>query len=733
MQVEEDMAKEKESVYKKFSMKDILVIILALLAVIGLVVFLIIVQKKQQETQSELVEQSSEQQEEIKESEDMVKAKSTLVINEINGAGWVEVYNKENVPADATGFQLLMNGKVIYTLTDEDVIEAGGVKVFSIDAAFSDAGSDLLALVSEEQVVIDQLRIPSLDGDESYGRSLDGDASFQYMEASKETANQEAKKITKNFPVFSVPGGFYDSEFSLTIEASEGMKIFYTLDGSMPTLDSPVYEEPILVSNVNGQDNYYSMIPGISDRVSYLPFDDVDKCVVVRAVAEAEDGTVSEIVSESYFIGHENGTLYQNMPVLSIVMDPDSLFDYYDGIYVLGQDYENALAADVSVEGVANYYRGTLKDATIQYFEADKNLTYSSDVQLAVQINYGTNLPQKSFLIQQAFSPVSDGSTLSNLFSGQGDDILVLNNGRLDTVYKFREYFINQRLKTITTGSRETKPVLVFLDGEFWGLYHASSEYSTSYLAKTFSLDEEQVLVAENGVVKQEGQQALYNDMLNYVLGTDLSQDSNYQKVTEMMDVQSYLDVYCANLYLGNSEFPANQTTVFRTKEIDNTEDASLFADGRWHYLLGSMDDTMGLGDLNNYSLNTFLRPQVAGDQFLYSLMRNESFRKQFKTTFEKMANVYFSYEPSLLSLEEIKNTYAKQIVANYSRFYGDAYEEMFLEMSEDVSIFLEDRANYMLVYLDEFLELERPFSASVVEEVVETIPTEVPEEVIIP
>ena len=713
------MAKEKESVYKKFSMKDILVIILALLAVIGLVVFLIIVQKKQQETQNELVEQSSEQQEETKESEAMVKAKSTLVINEINGAGWVELYNKENVPAEATGFQLLMNGEVIYTLTDADVIEAESSKVFSIDVAFSDAGSDLLALVSEEEVVIDLLRIPSLDGDESYGRSLDGDTSFQYMEASKETANQEAKKITKDFPVFSVPGGFYDSEFSLTIEASEGMRIFYTLDGSMPTLDSPVYEEPIVVSNINGQDNYYSVIPGISDRVSYMPFDDVDKCVVVRAVAEAEDGTVSEIVSESYFVGHENGTLYQNMPVLSIVTDPDSLFDYYDGIYVMGQDYENALAADVSVEGVANYYRGTMKDATIQYFEADKNLTYSSDVQLGVQINYGTNLPQKSLLIKQAFSPVSEGSSLSNLFSGIGDDTLVLNNGRLDTIYKFREYFINQRLKTITTGSRDTKPVLVFLDGEFWGLYHASSEYSTSYLAKTFSLDEEQILIAENGIVKQEDQQALYDDMLNYVLNSDLSLDANYQKVTQMIDIQSYLDVYCANLYLGNSEFPANQTTIFRTKEIDNAEEASLFADGKWHYLLGAMDDTMGLSDLNNYSLNTFLRPQVAGDQFLYSLLRNETFKEQFKTTFEKMANVYFAYEPSLLSLEEINTAYAKQILASYNRFYGTAYEEMFLEMSDDVSIFLEERAKYMLVYLEEFLAQERPIVNTVIEEVI--------------
>ena len=40
----------------------------------------------------------------------------------------------------------------------------------------------------------------------------------------------------------SAPAGFYDEPFSLTMEAGEHI-IYYTLDGSMPTMESPVYEE----------------------------------------------------------------------------------------------------------------------------------------------------------------------------------------------------------------------------------------------------------------------------------------------------------------------------------------------------------------------------------------------------------------------------------------------------------------------------------------------------------
>lgn len=705
------MAKDRESVYKKFSMKDILVIILALLAVVALVVFLVIVQKKQQEAQKELVDQSTQQQEETKETEALVKAKSSLVINEVNGSGWIELYNKESAEAAVAGYQLLWNGEVAYSFTENDAIGANGWKVIDLSDFYAElTGSDVVALVSADGTYVDQLKIPVLDEKESYGRIKDGDIFFQYMEATKEVTNQEAPVIAKQFPVFSVPGGFYDTEFELTIEAEEGMKIFYTLDGSMPTLDSAVYTEPIPVKNINGQDNYHSMVLGVSNRVSYLPDDDIDKCVVVRAVAEAPDGTVSEIVSESYFIGHENVSLYQNMPVISLMIDPDSLFDYYDGIYVLGIDYENALAAELSTEGVANFYRGTKKDATIQYFEADKTLTYSSDVQVGIKVDYGTNLSQKSFLISEAMLPASKGSNLSSLLTGGEDATLVLNNGRLDIIYKFREYFIGNRLATITTGTRDIQPCLVFVDGEFWGLYQAYSQYTPSYLAKTYELKEEDILLAEDGLVNKEEKQSVYNELDQYVKNTDLSNADNYRKVTEMMDIQSYLDVYCANIYLGNSEFPLTPPTAFRTERIDNSEEASRFADGRWYFLLESMDDSLGLDELNNYSLNTFLRPQIAQDPFLYSLMRNEQFREQFRETMNRMKTVYFSFEPCTLALDEISSSFSKQIVANYQRFYGAAYEEMFLEMSESMSAFLENRSTYLDIYLEEFLALERAF-----------------------
>ena len=44
---------------------------------------------------------------------------------------------------------------------------------------------------------------------------------------------------------FSSPGGFYQEAFDLSLSATEGLAIHYTTDGSTPTIQSPLYSQPL--------------------------------------------------------------------------------------------------------------------------------------------------------------------------------------------------------------------------------------------------------------------------------------------------------------------------------------------------------------------------------------------------------------------------------------------------------------------------------------------------------
>src|SRR5688572_23429729 len=70
-------------------------------------------------------------------------------------------------------------------------------------------------------------------------------------------------------PVFDVERGLYDAPFTLTLSASDGGTLLYSVDGSEPTL---AYGGPL----------------------------SVDGTTIVRAVEVAADGTRSEVVTHTY-------------------------------------------------------------------------------------------------------------------------------------------------------------------------------------------------------------------------------------------------------------------------------------------------------------------------------------------------------------------------------------------------------------------------------------------------
>ena len=105
--------------------------------------------------------------------------------------------------------------------------------------------------------------------------------------------------------------------------------------------------DPILFDAVN--------VKGSSDQKSFVSTisapdkSKVDKCTVIKAAAQHEDGTYSDVVTNTYFVGdmaeHIDGisesckAAGKDLAVMSISMDADDLFDSAKGIYVKGDTF----------------------------------------------------------------------------------------------------------------------------------------------------------------------------------------------------------------------------------------------------------------------------------------------------------------------------------------------------------------------------------------------------------
>ena len=196
------------------------------------------------------------------------------------------------------------------------------------------------------------------------------------------TSRADGENEEKVMPVFSLKGGFYNGEsikLDITIEDPEAV-IYFTLDGSDPTINSKIFKDLLILKDKSLEENVYSKITNVTGERSYVPNEKVKKGNIVRAMAKLSDGTFTPIISRTYFVGLNRKELYGDAPVLSIITDPENLFGYEKGIYTMGKMYDDWVkenpenAQKHGFDKIGNYNlkgKESERPASIEYFPVD--------------------------------------------------------------------------------------------------------------------------------------------------------------------------------------------------------------------------------------------------------------------------------------------------------------------------------------------------------------------------
>ena len=696
------MRKEpKMSMYKKFSIKDTFVILLSLIALATLIFVVRYSDERSRKQQQQLVDSGDSTQ--TMGDHTIIQSSKDLTINEVNQAGWIEFYNKgKTMSIDLANCYITVNGVKKYTFLNTDTIGVGEYLCIEGLGRLGSSENDVIGIYDENGELLKNLLIPSLNVEESYGCGTDGGISYYCLTASKEKTNSESTRINDDILSFSVPGGFYDDSFQLEITTEKDSRIYYTLDGTEPTEQSNLYNGSILIENKSGSNMHYAIAEGIDYPYSYKP-SSITMGMVVRAIAVDPTGKSSEIKTQSYFVGISKASDIKDMPILSIVTSPENLFDYFTGIYVLGRSHEDALARGEDGGASANYLNDWKKEVYVEYFEPQKDKTYEGLMSINIIKDINVTLPQKSLMLT-ANGGAFAGSSLSNYYNDVSNKLIVQTNKR-DNTYKIREYLAQKLLDTTTVGTPDISPCVVFVNGEYWGGYMLKAEFDEAYVNKHYGVDEKDVLIARDGKVSNNwSYQNEYDELYSYIVNNDLKDEKNYTWVNAHMDVQNYLDYFCANMYLSNSEYGQNQLVMWRTI----TEEGSGYQDGRWRFLLPKIDNCMdngATGALSTSSINSYLHIGVTEDLFFQSLLRNEEFKNQLYSTMNSMAENVFTIERVENYLSEISTKMKRMVEMSYKRFTGNLGDNYLREV-EKIKAFFEERDKYILLYTKEVLSL---------------------------
>ena len=406
--------------------------------------------------------------------------------------------------------------------------------------------------------------------------------------------------------------GFYDKPFELTITdidniVSDGSKIRYTLDGSVPTAESTVYNGPI---SINGTTILRTAVVGSEGLLSnvatatYLFPDDVlhqsdapegypmewGAYSTIEGIAPADYGMDQEMANDPVIASKIKEGL-QSIPVLSIVTDKENFFSHENdeekgGIYIftgppVGDPTGNGWTRPVNAElfGCGHDFSVTcgIRLHGGHGRLAEKNPKHS--LRLVFKKEYGEKT-LKYPLFGENEPNKFDQLVLRCHFGNSWQHWMESNRQKAQYT---RDIWARRIQRKMGWTSVNALYVHVFLNGMYWGLYNIAERVDDQYGKDHLGGKKEDIDVIKieeeggNHIEASEGDLEAWENMVEtaanayddayYYRLQGKDADGNPDPSQEaLLDIDNFIDYMLINQYAGNTDWDHHNWYAIRRK-----------------------------------------------------------------------------------------------------------------------------------------------------------------------
>lgn len=574
---------------------------------------------------------------------------------------WVELHNSTGSAVSLAGYGLSNNPKnpakwvfpdisiepgeylLLYATGSADKAQKKNLK---LNFCISSTG-EALFFFDPNGKLIDKLSAGRMKSGQSYGR--DGsDNRFYYAEPTPGAQNGKGYEGITQLPAFSVTPGIYDNAVTVAITAGEGETIRYTTDCTTPNASSEVYSGELSIS----------------------------KNSVIRAAA-FRDGYLSGDVATATYLFRSDGVNHA-LPVVTLVTDPDNLWNSKTGIYATGDQFDPDAASYADTLKSATYYQAKFateeqvdtiweKPAAFSLFDDNGKQVFTQNVGIRIAGSFGRGRAQKGFNVI-ARKEYGKGSMEYPFFENRPYTeykAVVLRAGAQDqNRSKIRDELASGLLEgtDINILYQAYRPTVLYLNGEYWGVYFMKEKRNRFFVAQHENTENNVDLAIGKGFKQRSyGDNSDWVSLYEYATTHDLSASDAYNYVAERMDVDSFRDYMIAEIYNGNTD-----TYNFQYYRLKG---------GKWKFIF--YDFCWGFQSPGHETL-AFRMGKTPSDvcsaKLFAAMLQNKGWRDSFCRRFGELLNTAFAPERVSALIEELYGYVEPEIKREREKFNKDTF-----------------------------------------------------------
>lgn len=551
---------------------------------------------------------------------------------------WVELYNPSEKDIDIYQYRLGLTDdyEAAYQIKRTTIVPAHGYVVIYCDKVGSGLHTDFrlesgkdgnLYLFNSKGTIVDALdKISKMPAPNiAYGRIVDGASNWQYEVTPTAGSANNSIGASKVLPdaVFSLGGGVMTTPVSVTISMPAGdypkdTKLYVTTDGSEPIMES-----------MSGESFTF----------------DISETTVLRAKLISEEALTPRAVTHSY-IYHPRET---KLPIISIITDNDFLFDNELGIF------SNDTLKGNNKPTYAYDYR---RPMNVEYFDMRKNgeEVINQLGETAIQGGATRKYPQKSMKLY-ANKRFGEKRFNGNFWYDKPEvtqvkSFIIRNGGNNCIGSRINDAMIQKLFGTHVSNIdwQAYQPVILYINGIYKGEFGMRERSDEDYVEANYD-GLEDIEITNHGAYYNTGirNKTAFKDF--YALYSH--PNTTLDELKNCMDIENFCNVFMAELFSNNIDFPHNNVSMWRSLE-----------NGKWKWILKDLD---------------FLNICPASyDMFKYMLVDGEECQECID------AKRYSSIAPSLKLYRKMVSfpDFSNMLIDKFSVFLGD-----FLKPSKTVEL----------------------------------------------